>query len=1417
MMPQQYLAMTNSNVQNAGEDVATAFRIAKARHALDRADVRARATMDETKGALERLLQTRIAQNRAGPLQHPSMASRLAQRQRAHWILEGLNENRFGSQVAFTEDEVDQAMADAEPDEEDAPNIVLSQSGIISRAGPGFSHDVYDFPNADKEAFEMIPEIFECLKNTYYRHELLETTRMEIIFEGGVVGGVHDIFAGSPALIPDDLMAWINRKLPNLYNLGSQFGYPGYMLSRIYIVYANAPSGDGLDIAKKSVFPTHAHETNLCGAISLSLLAARQRLSKWRKDGQERLDLYGKPLDIALQIENPYFETVRKEWECMAKHKEAANFFSKTNTMRHAKARDLHTTAGFHIGVKVTDEDLAKMVVVLSERLGYECGLIVFRENMTRLYATHNGQERYVKFWFHVMKTEKNHYQAISSATSFMCAGLTYCHVCKESRDRSHVCEKSCARCKNQIDHNAIIAEKEADDPDYKHQYVECAFCTRKFVNAECLTTHIERTKCDQYWRCEKCRERFNSKEIDPDSHVCGQIKCRNCKTYELPWPKHQCFVQRKVPKPATKETKEGEVKLLFADIESTQDIESKDDNGKVVRKHVVNVVCTQKACGKEWDVMRTISDWVDELLKPKWRGYTVIFHNGSGYDCHLVGEEIVKRKLSFVPQFSGGSRLREMTVYPTKCKSAKQKIRFIDSMMFLGIPLASFTSAFGLKTKKGFYCHFANKSQGNKWHKLLKDIDREDFGYSMMNSEKQQEFMVWYTENAESNWDNDKELIDYCTADVTLLREGCMKFRQIVMDITNDKNAEETKEEKCEFDEDYDPKQARSEKKELALKQSIDPFSYSTIAAAAKAVFFAKHLPENEIAALPAWLVKRLTPAARGGRTDLQYMYWKAKPGQRGYYVDFTSLYPFVNRFGRYPVGHPVYTMHTDLNTPAKCKAFLDNTPGLGVLWADIKCPQNLRFPVLPMLRDGKLMFDLMDRVYDPKGNYDNAAPVTSLELQEALKQGYTVTKIHETCWWSQERHGIFSEYVNMFFKLKTEADGWPSKNMSPLEKRAYTDKFISAMGVHLSQDMTEERNNGLRSVAKMFLNSLWGKMGERLAYGGAEMLYEDDESTNKYLKLDRENQIENFNVISEECTVLMKKVKNVLDQTIIHDKNIGLAIFTTAQARLKLLKEFLQVLDHRVLYFDTDSCIFFCEENEKPEQFVKNLGTMLGEPTSETGVSTKWGEDKYGRPYYIVEFFSGGPKNYGYLMNDEYSKFKCKGQQTNRGDVAKQLAFEKARDAILTSTEIIVSVPSCIQRPKPFSLVSRDMKKVYRESWTKGNIVERVYNAKGELHAITTEPWNNSTKDQYAFLMAHLNKTPEKGSGLQNNARPANLREATERNTQMVAAAKRLREITPKKQPVAKRAKLTSESYRHSLAEANSFVPKHTTILVE
>ncbi|XP_062587274.1 uncharacterized protein LOC134248895 [Saccostrea cucullata] len=98
--------------------------------------------------------------------------------------------------------------------------------------------------------------------------------------------------------------------------------------------------------------------------------------------------------------------------------------------------------------------------------------------------------------------------------------------------------------------------------------------------------------------------------------------------------------------------------------------------------------------------------------------------------------------------------------------------------------------------------------------------------------------------------------------------------------------------------------------------------------------------------------VVDRLDPrdSLMGGRTNGCVLYKRAMRDAKIKYVDFTSLYPFVNKTCRYPVGHP------DIVT----RDFAELTTYFGLAKVKVLPPRGLFHPVLGYRTGGKLTFPL-------------------------------------------------------------------------------------------------------------------------------------------------------------------------------------------------------------------------------------------------------------------------------------------------------------------------------------------------------------------------------------------------------------------------------------------------------------------------
>ena len=111
-------------------------------------------------------------------------------------------------------------------------------------------------------------------------------------------------------------------------------------------------------------------------------------------------------------------------------------------------------------------------------------------------------------------------------------------------------------------------------------------------------------------------------------------------------------------------------------------------------------------------------------------------------------------------------------------------------------------------------------------------------------------------------------------------------------------------------------------------------------------------------------------------------------------------------------------------------------------------------------------------------------------------------------------------------------------------------------------------------------------------------------------------EQQIKNVRYINDEA-VQLDWVHNDDFIAAAPRTNVVIAAYTTAQARLKLYS-YLEKLNNRTLYCDTDSLVFTTSAGEwEPE-----LGDYLGDLTDEVPNNS------------ITKFVTGGPKNYAYLL---------------------------------------------------------------------------------------------------------------------------------------------------------------------------------------
>ena len=392
------------------------------------------------------------------------------------------------------------------------------------------------------------------------------------------------------------------------------------------------------------------------------------------------------------------------------------------------------------------------------------------------------------------------------------------------------------------------------------------------------------------------------------------------------------------------------------------------------------------------------------------------------------------------------------------------------------------------------------------------------------------------------------------------------------------------------------------------------------------------------------------------GGRTGAVSLYAKAEGEEQIHYMDVTSLYPWVNKNAVYPLDHPnIITQPT-----------LEEFPHyFGLAKVDILPPKKLFHPVLPMRSGGKLTFPLcatcvqeqQARPMLERSPICHHSPAQrqlrgtwcTPEIKKALEMGYELVRVHEVWHFEERESGLFADYVNTWLKIKTEASGWPKNCTTEAKKKDYIKRFKKKEGIRLEFGKIE-KNPGLKATAKLMLNSFWGKFGQRENLPQVQQCTSPNELYN--VLEDDTLQVTNIRICTEE---VLEVVYTNTEETVFpsNKTNVFIAAFTTCWARLKLYS-YLETLGEQVLYYDTDSVIYKWSPNQPKITTGDYLGDMKDELEGD----------------HIVEFVSGGAKNYGYQTDGGKTECKVRGFTLNvRG--LEVLNYTSMKNTILKELE--------------------------------------------------------------------------------------------------------------------------------------------------
>ncbi|CAH2008745.1 unnamed protein product [Acanthoscelides obtectus] len=354
----------------------------------------------------------------------------------------------------------------------------------------------------------------------------------------------------------------------------------------------------------------------------------------------------------------------------------------------------------------------------------------------------------------------------------------------------------------------------------------------------------------------------------------------------------------------------------------------------------------------------------------------------------------------------------------------------------------------------------------------------------------------------------------------------------------------------------------------------------------------------------------------------------------------------------------------------------------------------QNLYHPVLPSKMNNKLMFVNCQKCGEDfvREECQHSIQERSLkgtwvieEVLKAIEKGYQIIETYEiweydTIQLSKDQEGLFSGMMNKFLQIKQQASGWPKHCLTDEEKNRYIDAFLDREDIKLEFSKIIE-NPCLRSLAKLMLNSFWGKFAQKENQNKTSIVRDCGEFFD--MLTNPSIHVNTVLPVNEETLLITWEFREEA-YDVSSTVNVVLASYVTALARLKLYS-FLEKVEERAVYVDTDSCIYISRKGLDDI----STGDFIGDMTDELNGG------------FISEFVSGGPKNYAYkyttLSGEEQIVCKVKGISLNY-KASQVVNFEKIKDMVLKKSDPVSVLSRQLRRTREHAVVTVEFPKVYK-----------------------------------------------------------------------------------------------------------------------
>ena len=810
-------------------------------------------------------------------------------------------------------------------------------------------------------------------------------------------------------------------------------------------------------------------------------------------------------------------------------------------------------------------------------------------------------------------------------------------HPCQGGRRQCEVCKISFAP-----DHyDEHISTPQLDQ-------VECLGCGIMCFGMGCLNQHTR--LCQEAPPvCEMCKMQHLPFE------GCDWPKCFDCTGKDRRKrlrPGDVCEHRHFIKKP-TRDTKGKSVEHWAFDIETPWEFKDSEPQSKAeslreavatIKKGAIKIfrvgaIRAAQLDGEEevefigMDSMAKFKAWIDSR---KNTGKTPTFwsHNGSRFDTRFVIDGFVEAGMPV-------SNIQDKSIFMgTKAVDVvlgkPAYARFRDFYLHASAPLAALPGMYGIKdVKKGHFPHeffhvahfdYSGPMPGIDWYglgsmkgyctpftKLNKKVEYEHDVIAWHEEESRK-----YVPHTDKPWVLLDQLRAYLVDDVRVLKLAMLCHRELIRDVSG-----------------------------------LDPLLKPTQASVAMECWRYSHMPPDSVeiprmmphavvtAGKWANMEQQLAGCYQGGNVCFRQAAYCVSQADsaRGVHligVDKVSLYPSVMYNRLYPTGKLVPHDFTPDRQPT-----LDwLKQQVGAIKCRLWYPSNREPPLFPRDRfivRGKLCHALTET---PQTAIPRVR--TLAKFLACVEQGYEWDAVEWVVAAAEPRTDLFNSYITGFYRIKTKCGGLPDtmRNVTDVDAIVkWCQDEHKASGVDILEEWSKdgtmtvlqeyfpewfEDNGGLKSVAKLMLNSLYGKFGEKREKKGNKF-FDDNDGIQNLAETDP-----GYLGMFPLGDGFVGEVKSLHSLGVLN-VNVLVAAYVTDYGMLELNKK-LEWAGEDVLYHDTDS-VFMVWDPAKRGSPHPETGDHLGEWSDDVGTTTC----NWKRPNFFVSI---GKKSYALAQTFDFSR---------------------------------------------------------------------------------------------------------------------------------------------------------------------------------